>query len=262
MTAPAPDNAPKSTPRSDNVEQCPRCRQLAWEAEKIYGRAARYVCDGCIDCPNCEAIISVKRGAAKGEAELLEGEPEESIAQAVRDVTDEDRRRGKHGGGGGSSGRRKPKPRARMEVRWEQEPPMFANGRGGGDMKSEQTLEVALRRDLRLTNDTKERLSTWAYRESRIRNRKIHMADGIRRAIKAELHTLEVVEHFGVVDDRVSLQIYFYPQELAVIDTAADALLVVATENRATARGEVVEACLLAWLPGAEGKPLEVQIDE
>lgn len=252
------EQPPKPKPRCDTLEQCPRCRIMAWEAERTYGRGPRYLTKGTVDCPNCPGVFSVKPDAPRGEAELLEGELEESIEHATRDMLGEDKRKGKHGGGGGGSSGRKPPPkRATMAVRWEQEPVgMFANGHGGGDIKGKpQQYEQATRYNLQITADTKMRLERWAYREGRIRNRKIHMVDGIRAALKASVQITRVCE-FEQLTDLEPMQVLLYEQEVGLIKAQRKAHnnapgSTFASTHKAT-WGEVVETYLLAWLPGVE----------
>ena len=96
--------------RHGEVEQCPQCELMAWEAIEVYGRAPRYLIDGVIDCPECNATVFVKKDSERGSAELLDGDRPDDIASQVRECLAYDAKKGIKGGSSGSSGRKKPKP--------------------------------------------------------------------------------------------------------------------------------------------------------
>lgn len=95
--------------RHEEIEQCPQCELMAWEAIEVYGRAPRYLIDGVIDCPECNATVFVKKDSERGSAELLDGDHPDSVASQVRECLAYDAKKGIKGGSSGSSGRKKPK---------------------------------------------------------------------------------------------------------------------------------------------------------
>jgi hypothetical protein len=105
--------------RHEEIEQCPQCELMAWESIQIYGRAPRYLIDGVIDCPECNATVFCKKGDSApepGEAELLEGDRVTSETRMIHEVMLEDQRRGIKGGGGSSGGRSRKRPLKRQEI--------------------------------------------------------------------------------------------------------------------------------------------------
>lgn len=98
----------KRTQRHEEIDQCPQCHLMAWESIQIYGRAPRYLLDGVVDCPECNATVFCKKGTEPGTAEQLEGDHPDSVAQQVRDILAEEQARGQKGGGSsGCKGRKK-----------------------------------------------------------------------------------------------------------------------------------------------------------
>jgi hypothetical protein len=206
----------------------------------LCGQSAMLVGPGQVDCLCRPEVFHAGTELAK-----LRGERNEEL-RMIHECMREDQDRGQPGGSGSSNGRTRKKPQkigARHTVRIEQDEPLF-----GAEPKFAVKVEKVhkgSRKDITLLTETKDMLSDWAAKQSRDKGKRVTMADGIRQAISTCLSKLKNVREFELWDDKTSLQIYFFADELELVDSAChpDALGVT--------RGEIVEACLQIWIPTA-----------
>lgn len=219
--------------RGEGTTTCPRCGMTPEQALHTNQPPAMVVGPAKVRCTCSSEVIDV--GALREE----QRGKREREAQMIRECRLADEHRGTPGSGSSGSRRRRDKPRAKLEVRWEQEAPL-SNGRGDEDIVTCQRLELAERKDINLSQETKCRLGEWAKAESRLRNRKVAMADGIRRAMRAQIATLGEVSRLEHGGEKRSLQVMLYPSELHLLEEVAKA--------KGVERNEVIEACLISWL--------------
>ena len=180
--------------------------------------------EGVIDCYRCPPRMAKPTGETRLNYETLEVEPvkgltpEQQESKEIREAFKEDGRRGEPGSSN-SGGPSRKKPLKRVMVRWEQETPIFNNGRSG---------DIAIRRfetateelKLRITPELLERVREEA--DSRYKEEgEVPLGSVVREAIRERcLHLGNVMPHVRG-EEREVLQMRIFPSEMLALKEAA-----------------------------------------
>lgn len=203
---------------------CPSCGSLASDSHPAH------LVDGIyLDCPRCapQALSEDVRT------------PDQQLTADVRDILAEEASRGSGRPSSSSGGGQKKKRAGRLDVRFEQDVPVYDNGHSAERVQV-QRLETASKRfELRLTLDCRERLREVSLEERNEYGDPYPEVQLIRNALR-NIQKLENPREIQRGTPRAEIQLRLYPAELTIIDAAA--------EFWEMSRHQVVESCLWAYL--------------